>query len=496
MIDDQSTDGTLDSLQAHLGPDVRLIQGRATPAGWAGKLWAQSQGLEQIKTRYVLLLDADISLADGLVGALREKAARDDCQLVSCLARLPVESVWERLLVPAYVYFFKLLYPFALVNAKGHRLAGAAGGCILVERQLIERIGGLESIKDALIDDCTLAARIKGAGHRIWLGLSHSVHSSRRYTRLGDFWRMVSRSAYTQLRYSKFRLLACSLMMLLLFLVPVLVLVSAPPLAGGLALLTLAALFGSYLPTLRFYDLSPVWALALPMVACLFLAMTWDSAIRYWRGTRATWKGRSYPVTNLVALVAVLLWAMPGGAETLPVPDGARETVAAFHRGLVEQGDAGLASVAARFARLEPLVKQTHDLAFVAQFTLRRQWPELSELQRARFIEAFSRLSVMTYANRFRALGPEGLKVDSLVSMRRGRAHVEAAIVRPDGGEIPLSYVLHHTDDAGWRIINIIANGVSDLALKRSEYQRVFERGAFDELMATIVAQTEQLSGD
>jgi hopene-associated glycosyltransferase HpnB len=203
-------------------------------------------------------------------------------------------SFWEKLLNPAFIYFFKMLYPFGLANSANPRFASAAGGCILLETRLFAAIGGLSAIRGALIDDCTLASKVKRAGYRTWIGLSRSVNSVRPYAGLKEIWNMVARSAFTQLRYSLLILLLTSFFLLLLFWAPVLGLFS-PHL--GVRLLSLVAWSGmsvAYLPTLRFYGLHPAWALLMPLTGGLYLGMTWDSALRYWRGERSRWKGRIY----------------------------------------------------------------------------------------------------------------------------------------------------------------------------------------------------------
>jgi hopene-associated glycosyltransferase HpnB len=300
LVDDQSQDGTADvaaaSAGAASGLELAVLPGRPLPQGWAGKLWALEQGLALVERRFVLLLDADIELAPGMVGALRRLAVERDAALVSIMAELKCDSVVERLLTPAFVFFFKLLYPFALANDRSSRVAAAAGGCMLARTADLRALGGFAAIRGALIDDCTLAVRLKSRGASVWIGVSHSVRSLRGYS-FADFWHMVSRSAFTQLRYSVGLLLVATALLSLTLL--------APPLLafGGFALGVHGAAIGAaawlasggaYLPVVRFYRLPPAWALALPFAGALYLAMTWSSACNYWRGTRATWKNRRY----------------------------------------------------------------------------------------------------------------------------------------------------------------------------------------------------------
>jgi hopene-associated glycosyltransferase HpnB len=293
VIDDQSEDDTRGTA-SRFGPTVTVMAGEALPEGWAGKLWALEQGLGRVTRRRVLLLDADIELAPGMIAALLRKAETSGATLVSVMAKLRARNGWERLLVPAFIFYFKLLYPFALVNAPGRRTAAAAGGCMLIDVAALREAGGYAAMRDALIDDCTLAARLKRRGHTIWLGLSHGAVSLRGYETLVDFWRMVARSAYTQLRCSVALLLATTVIMLTVFAVPLIALVCFPSLTGAVGLGALIAMSIAYLPVVRFYGL-PAWrVLTLPAAGLLFLGMTWSSAFAYWRGTRATWKNRRY----------------------------------------------------------------------------------------------------------------------------------------------------------------------------------------------------------
>jgi hopene-associated glycosyltransferase HpnB len=308
VIDDQSSDGTA-QVCARVAAEtsasvltVRVVGGGALPSGWAGKLWALEQGLALVRRPFTLLLDADIELEPATIPALRRIAEERSTVLVSVMAELHCVSLAEKLLTPAFVFFFKLLFPFALVNDSRRRTAAAAGGCMLVRTDALRAIGGFASIRGALIDDCSLAAALKRAGGTIWLGLSHSVRSVRAY-RLRDFWRMVSRSAFTQLRYSTLLLVVTTLLMLVVLLAPPLVLAGAIALgrvtpsrldAAALAAVAWLAMSAAYWPVVRFYGAKPAWAIALPLASGLFMLMTWSSALAYWRGTRATWKNRSY----------------------------------------------------------------------------------------------------------------------------------------------------------------------------------------------------------
>jgi len=294
LIDDQSTDHTRERAQAVRLSNLIIVQGRELPAAWTGKLWALEQGRRLVTSRLVLLLDADIELAPGIVSALQKKLVNENLDLVSIMATLRTDHFWERWLAPAFVFFFKLVYPFALGNNPKSRLGVAAGGCILVRTETLAKIGGFEAVRSAVIDDCALAQRVKDAGGRTWIGLSQSVQSHRPYPSLASFWAMVSRTAYTQLRYSIIILLATTGFMLIVFWSPFLAITTTAWPLKVLAFASWCCLIAAYLPTIRFYRLSPFWTITLPIVATLYLLMTWSSAIEYWKGRRSVWKSRVY----------------------------------------------------------------------------------------------------------------------------------------------------------------------------------------------------------
>ncbi len=297
VIDDQSDDDTAAQAQKS---GAMVITGTSPPLGWSGKLWALEQGLSKVRTTYTLLLDADIALAPGIVATLLKKAREENLALVSLMAAPPLYRFFERLLMPAFVFFFKLLYPFQLANKPGSRVAAAAGGCILVETNALRRIGAFTSLRDALIDDCTLATHIKRAGLHTWIGLSHSARSHRGYDDMKTIWNMVARTAYTQLHYSPFLLFTCTLIMVSMFwfapLAPLLPTLNTIGIV--ISLLTWIAMIMVYVPILRYYQRSLFWSLALPIIGTLFLLMTWTSAIRFWRGERAQWKNRRYEIST------------------------------------------------------------------------------------------------------------------------------------------------------------------------------------------------------
>jgi len=319
LVDDDSSDSTASvarSLSQEIGPErLRLVAGRPTPAGWAGKVWAMQQGvLAAGEARYVLFTDADIGYAPGTVAALVRAAEADDRGLVSQMALLRAATFWERLLVPAFVYFFAQLYPFQRVNKPGARTAAAAGGCMLVRRDALEAAGGLDRIRGARIDDVALGRLLKSPPDpvRCWLGLTTSVVSCRPYPRLAGLWDMIARSAYTQLRYSPAALAGTLAGLLWLYALPPaaalgglawLAMKGEGEVGGGAAAAWLAAagLAGwaimavSYVPILRLYRLSPLRAPCLPLIAMLYAAMTTDSARRYHLGRGGQWKGRTIP---------------------------------------------------------------------------------------------------------------------------------------------------------------------------------------------------------
>jgi hopene-associated glycosyltransferase HpnB len=331
LVDDQSTDntaGAASDMAEALGKrsQLHILPSSPLPAGWSGKLWAMHQGVQAAQASspdYILLTDADIEHDPNNLRRLVEKATQEQLDLASVMVRLRCESLWERLLIPAFVFFFQKLYPFRWVNDPANPMAAAAGGCILIRREVLSQIGGLQSIRHALIDDCALAQAVKWRGtkrsalsqssfseqsaesrsaslfHPIWLGLSDRTRSLRPYPSLDTIWTMVTRTAYTQLNYSPWLLIGTLIGMTLIYLVPPVAAMagaltghSAIALTGlaGWGLMTLA-----YFPTIRLYHYSPFLACCLPAIALLYTLMTLDSALRHWQGRGGAWKGRVYP---------------------------------------------------------------------------------------------------------------------------------------------------------------------------------------------------------
>jgi len=299
VVDDQSDDDTAAVARRYAAHGVSVVSGRPLPAGWTGKLWALEQAAAHADTPRLLLLDADIELRPGMVAALLQHLERDERALVSVMAWLRMDSFWERLLMPAFVWFFRLLYPFALANRPGSRTAAAAGGCMLLRRDWLAAIGGFRAVRGALIDDCTLAGRIKRAGGNVWVGLTHGALSRRAFPRLADVSRMVSRTAFAQLRHSRLLLLLCAVLMLAAFPAPWLGLFWSDPVPRAAGAVAVGLSLALYTPILRFYRLSPAWAIGLPIAGCLYLAMTLASAWRHARGRGAHWRGREYTGPDL-----------------------------------------------------------------------------------------------------------------------------------------------------------------------------------------------------
>ena len=294
IVDDQSTDGTPEAACRAGGENLLILPGKSPPSGWSGKLWALEQGRSHLSTSLVLLLDADIEPLPGIIGKLRKAMREKNVHLISLMAVLRMETFWERLLMPAFIYFFKLLYPFHLSNSSSSKVAAAAGGCILLKTRVLDEIGGFDALRGELIDDCALAKKVKSRGYKTWMGLSHSVRSLRPYNNIRAIWKMVARTAYTQLRYSKLLLILCTVIMLASFGMPGIGLLWSPLSVKLLSAFCLASMVLTYLPTLKFYRMSAWWAFAMPLIGSLYLAMTWGSAINHWRGKTSQWKGRSY----------------------------------------------------------------------------------------------------------------------------------------------------------------------------------------------------------
>ena len=307
VVDDESRDGTgtvVQRLAERLGASARLrvVRTAPRPAGWVGKMWAVETGVAEATAGlsgegppWLWLTDADVEHSPRSLRRLVAVGEAEGLDLVSLMVRLHCRSAWERLLVPMFVYGFMTVYPFARVNDPRARTAAAAGGCMLVRRRALAAGGGIAAIRDAIIDDCALGAMLKRRG-RIWLGLTTTERSIRPYGGLGPIWRMVARSAYTQLRHSPWWLAGTLIGLLLLYVVPPVTALLCPVhgdrAAAAVALGAWLLMAATWVPTLALYEQPPLLALALPIAGTLYAAMTLDSARRHWMGQGATWKGR------------------------------------------------------------------------------------------------------------------------------------------------------------------------------------------------------------
>jgi hopene-associated glycosyltransferase HpnB len=301
VVDDQSTDGTASiasvaASDARAAERLKIVMGNGPPPGWTGKLSAMRQGLAEVEgsaqaPEFVLFTDADIAYAPHVLSRLIAIARAKNSVLTSLMVKLRCESTAERWLVPAFVFFFRMLYPFAWVNDPKRTIAAAAGGCMLVRREALHTAGGLEAVRGALIDDCALGALMKGQG-AIWLGLTESVDSLRAYSTLAEFRRMVSRSAFAELRYSPLRLAGAIGGMALVYVAPLLLAVFARGAAQAVGAVTWAMMAIALAPMLRLYGRPLIGGVALPAIAAAYVAFTFDSALQYWRGRGGYWKGR------------------------------------------------------------------------------------------------------------------------------------------------------------------------------------------------------------
>lgn len=300
LVDDASSDCTAQlALQAAaaLGKSgsLTVIEAKPLPPGWSGKLWAVSQGVDAARAfapDFLLLSDADIVHSPATLPAL-VAIAEGGYDLVSFMVKLHCRSLPEKLLIPAFVFFFFMLYPPAWISDPRRSAAGAAGGCLLIRPEALARAGGIEAIRGQIIDDCSLARAVKLSGGRVWLGLSETSASVRPYGSFAEIGRMISRTAFNQLHHSTLLLLAALAGLTLTYLVPPALLFSrhAVPVALGAA--AWAGMTLAYLPMVRFYRLNPLWALTLPLAALLYMGATFDSAFKFWLGRGGQWKGRA-----------------------------------------------------------------------------------------------------------------------------------------------------------------------------------------------------------
>lgn len=305
LVDDNSEDDT--SAEARAAADAAIaagsshrfvvVKGKKLAVGWTGKLWAVHQGLAEAQrvvpnATYLLLTDADIAHAPDSLTTLVGRAEEGKYNLVSLMAKLKTDTFAEKALIPAYIFFFQKLYPFAWVRDPKHKLGAAAGGCMLVRTKALKEIGGIAAIRGALIDDCALGRAIKATGP-IWLGLAGNVTSLRGYPAWRDIWNLIARSAFTQLHHSTLLLIGSVLGMVLTYLLPPYLAINADPGLRPLGIIAWAMMAIAYLPTLANYQRSPLWAPFLPLIASFYTVATVASAWRYWRGQGGQWKGRA-----------------------------------------------------------------------------------------------------------------------------------------------------------------------------------------------------------
>ena len=300
VVDDHSDDGTAAAAQdaamgAGAADRLTVIASGPMPSGWTGKLWAVRQGIAAAararEPDYLLLTDADIVHAPHNLAALVARAESGDYDLASLMVRLNCRTAWERLLIPAFVFFFFMLCPPRWVADPQSRTAAAAGGCMLIRRATLERIGGIDSIRHEIIDDCALARRVKATG-RVWLGAASDTRSLREYRSWRPIWDMIARCAFAQLGYSAVALVAMVALMVVIFVMPPLLLLSGSASGIALGVAVWLAMSLAYVPMLRFYRCPVMLAPLLPLIALFYTAATIASAVQFWRGRGGWWKGR------------------------------------------------------------------------------------------------------------------------------------------------------------------------------------------------------------
>ena len=300
LVDDCSTDGTAATAaraveSAGKSSQLTILQGLPLPGGWSGKLWAVQQGIERARSLnpdFLLLTDADIVHSPESIQTLASLSGVGNYDLVSLMVRLHCRTLAERALIPAFVFFFLMLYPPSWIADPKRSIAGAAGGCMLIRPHALERVGGIAAIRNEIIDDCALARRVKTSGGRVWLGLTADTRSIRPYGSFAAIGKMISRAAFNQLRHSGLLLLATVVGLAVTYLAPPLLVFSARPAATYLGAASWLMMALSFLPTVRLYRLNPLWTLLLPAIALFYLGATIHSAFKFWIGKGGEWKGR------------------------------------------------------------------------------------------------------------------------------------------------------------------------------------------------------------
>ena len=301
LVDDNSADGTAEAARQAAAnssrPDaLTVIRGRPLPDGWTGKLWAVQQGIEQalrVHPQFLLLTDADVQHSPENVATLVSVAESRGYDLASFMVKLHCRSLPEKLLIPAFVFFFFTLYPPEWIRNPRRKMAGAAGGCILIRPEALARAGGVEAIRGQIIDDCALARMVKRSGGKVWLGMTPNTCSLRAYQSFGEIERMIARTAFNQLQHSAWLLLGAIAGLLLIYLLPLVLLLSGSRTHALIGAAAYFLMWVAFLPMIRFYRLNAMWALTLPFSAAFYLAATVHSALNYWSGRGGEWKGRA-----------------------------------------------------------------------------------------------------------------------------------------------------------------------------------------------------------
>lgn len=301
LVDDHSSDGTADVARRAANDcgqpgKLTIVSGRALPRGWTGKLWAVHQGIDRalrLNPSFLLLTDADIRHAPDNVATLIATAESGNYDLTSFMVKLHCRSLAEKLLIPAFVFYFFMLYPPQWIRDKRRSAAGAAGGCMLIRPVALQKAGGIEAIRDQIIDDCALARAVKRSGGRVWLGVTPDTMSTREYGSFGEIERMISRTAFNQLRHSPLLLIGSILGLAITYVAPVALVLSGNTKLVALGAAAWTLMIIAYAPIVRFYGLPMIWALALPAAAVFYMAATLHSALKYWSGRGGEWKGRA-----------------------------------------------------------------------------------------------------------------------------------------------------------------------------------------------------------
>jgi hopene-associated glycosyltransferase HpnB len=304
VVDDSSTDGTAGAARqaaSDISQAERLtiVSGLPLPNGWSGKVWTMQQGVERglaLNPQFLLLTDADVEHSPHNVATLAAVAEAGGYDLASFMVKLHCRSLAEKLLIPAFVFFFFMLYPPEWIRDPRFKTAGAAGGCMLIRPAALQRIGGIAAIRQEIIDDCALARAVKSSGGKVWLGVTGDTRSLRPYKSFGEIERMIARTAFNQLRHSIWLLLGAIAGMTLLYLLPLGLLASRSPLLAAIGGVSYLLMIAMYFPIVRFYGLNPLWALTLPVSAAFYMAATIHSAVKFWSGRGGEWKGRAQDI--------------------------------------------------------------------------------------------------------------------------------------------------------------------------------------------------------